>query len=1303
MADGVLTEEALYEAADTVPDSMPPEKLKYAGFSVMQFSDFKILTKCTSLVIIAFRSCGVEKVPNEFFQLPSLQKIDLSANRISTLPGPELWAKLVNLKAIDLSDNNISELEEPMKLTSLVTIRQINLTGNICLSIQDSFAKLCKAFPSLAILNDMIITSQYRAYLDNLAVYNNSSTLPLSKTDDFFFHYVKYMHVSSNERYIRKFNTEFFCLNRVLHRYSAAVHIQSVFRGQKQHREYKRMRDAALRIQIKVKYWYKRRYQAAVKIQRCFLYFSTRQQIKFNRSVRFIQSLWRRRESRKEAMMDVFDSNGVFEFYVMKDGLDNLLKFIEEHNFQKPSTIEPSEYEVIRYKPHSQCPLPGSPLVYFWVNNTLIVKKRSKHEISANYTIWCSCDHTNFQNFQRATPQGINWSLKCPFMAIQPIRINIHPKQYNSVTYPSLIHVVYDDKSKFSPLIRKLFGVMPNNIVLFPKKTLTRVSSQITIQSAFRMFIERSRHFKDMKCTAIEARASNAIRYWLKTIKLNKYVQYLAKMHKYYESLPETTAYYIPNTLFQKMPMIPIKYQVDFGFTAEKSVALEKSVKGFLPLVIPSEKIVFGLNDPMALVKFGTTDVKASLTNFTDKINPKWIKRAHLHRISFTTATEAKRRVLLFAWITGHTNMILSERGVLEYCAATSIQSSWLGLGTRRTLKYLGVQADIYIKMQRNRNQKPKKLYYANEHPEDQNRKIKRAPLEAEEAIARLRGDYRPTQKALEEFKAKKLAEKPKPQPQTKQNETQKVDTSLDDALPKATIIVPSQNSMPSSPFYSPRNSGRSTQSALVKSIIRPTEEDIKRKAESRIVPLGTVQFVGVNQGLVNPYVRDPLFETASPKSRTQTPLMPLSPAESPLSSNPSKPNSPLSDRLNQSSENLTQKVTENLTQKTETKESKETEDFLNSKEFVGRRSQSQEQIHVNMLNQSSTESTFLGSTTSGDVSSRYERQSSISTNLKHNTPMNSVELLNIPPPVINTQRTASRTSIYDCQPKTSSAASNVQSAQVTDNTVIEHQRDIFRRIVRLRQICDQVEQEISLDNSVQMKKQNAEDARERLMLSRIHNDEVARNKAAETMARNRIERQELEETIAEQKEQIAKDRAKKIKQLKEEREKKMKAIKEAREFGNAFISASRVAARITEVAKKQKQSQSALALAKGNVSELHANAVQTRELAKSKLQDLEDSRRRMAAIDRVLLEQKEERRRQWVEERLNKVAEIRRKDKEKSLIPVQQKEYVYIEPAKNEIIDPIEEAFDVICNDVGSNIGFEEGHILAEMIQSIL
>ena len=200
MSEVVLTEDLLYEGADTPPGSVELNEIKYAGFSVQHFKDLSILLQCTKLQIIMFRSCGFDNVPNELFTIPTLQKIDLSANRISVLPEKEKWASLVNLVAIDLCDNNITELEEPLKMCELPRLRQLMLTGNICLSVQDSFTRICKAFPNLCILNDLIITSQHRAYLDNHAIYDNSSTLPLSKTDDFFFLYVKYMHVSSQER-----------------------------------------------------------------------------------------------------------------------------------------------------------------------------------------------------------------------------------------------------------------------------------------------------------------------------------------------------------------------------------------------------------------------------------------------------------------------------------------------------------------------------------------------------------------------------------------------------------------------------------------------------------------------------------------------------------------------------------------------------------------------------------------------------------------------------------------------------------------------------------------------------------------------------------------------------------------------------------------------------------------------------------------------------------------------------------------------------------------------------------------------
>ena len=73
-------------------------------------------------------------------------------------------------------------------------------------------------------------------------------------------------------------------------------------------------------------------------------WFLTRQKIKFIRSVRFIQSLWRRRNDRKHAVVDAFDmNNGSYEFLVTEDGLKILHKYIDEQGFAVPARIETSK------------------------------------------------------------------------------------------------------------------------------------------------------------------------------------------------------------------------------------------------------------------------------------------------------------------------------------------------------------------------------------------------------------------------------------------------------------------------------------------------------------------------------------------------------------------------------------------------------------------------------------------------------------------------------------------------------------------------------------------------------------------------------------------------------------------------------------------------------------------------------------------------------------------------------------------------------------------------------------------------
>ena len=56
-----------------------------------------------------------------------------------------------------------------------------------------------------------------------------------------------------------------------------------------------------------------------------------------------------------------------------------------------------------------------------------------------------------------------------------------------------------------------------------------------------------------------------------------------------------------------------------------------------------------------------------------------------------------------------------------------------------------------------------------------------------------------------------------------------------------------------------------------------------------------------------------------------------------------------------------------------------------------------------------------------------------------------------------------------------------------------------------------------------------------------------------------------------------------------------------------------------------------------------------------------------------------------------------------KKLISTKTHEFTYIEPAKNVVVDELEEVFAAVQTEVGANVGFTEGHLIAELLQSIV
>ncbi|XP_015178510.1 PREDICTED: insulin-like growth factor-binding protein complex acid labile subunit isoform X2 [Polistes dominula] len=94
--------------------------LKYETYSTYRF-------ECSN--------CGLEVLdPQTFDEMPALNRLNLSSNRISSLPNG-LFKFLTSLRELDISYNKINKLEENM-FRGAVTLNRINLSGNPLKTLQ---------------------------------------------------------------------------------------------------------------------------------------------------------------------------------------------------------------------------------------------------------------------------------------------------------------------------------------------------------------------------------------------------------------------------------------------------------------------------------------------------------------------------------------------------------------------------------------------------------------------------------------------------------------------------------------------------------------------------------------------------------------------------------------------------------------------------------------------------------------------------------------------------------------------------------------------------------------------------------------------------------------------------------------------------------------------------------------------------------------------------------------------------------------------------------------------------------------
>ncbi|OHT10265.1 IQ calmodulin-binding motif family protein [Tritrichomonas foetus] len=1311
MGELLLTEEILYDAAEIPNKSIPINEIKYIGFSVQPFTNISLILKAPKLEIVILRVCSFKTFPEELFHLPNLKVLDLSGNAIQTLPDIENFNNLKELRSVNLGDNNIVYLAEVFKLSGAENLRQLILSGNICLSEPNSFASITKLFKKLTIFNDLILTSQHRAFLDDYANYSTGAVLPASKIDDFFFLYVRYLHAPSNERYVRRSNAEFFCLNRVIRKYSSAEKIQSVFRGYRIRKEFKKLRNAAMRIEAVVKLWYHKRLNAAIKIRSCFLYYSTRKKIRYIQAVRKVQSAWRTKLSRQFAMVEVFadiNEEGKYSFIVGESQVDMINRFISERSIKPPPLQEVTKYKLVKKIKPVMVKLPGSPIIYYGTDKSSIVRFQRNHQIKPNFTIWCRHDHAALKSRKKVTRFGINWTNQCPFSSIPAIKGNYPKNTVNLKKYDALIKFTYENREDFASFITQII-CSKLNITIYPERTIIFTASTITIQSASRMFIERLRHFREIKSIAIEKRALSCIRYSFKTMAIHRAVSHVVKVYQYYNSLPRQQSFYIPYHYYQSLISMKKLYNVDFGYSSDRSLVLDKSIIGFLPEIIPKGNIMFNLNDLSSLVSLGVISTKATNSMFSIQIPAKYIKRYRIMRITYANPEEARRRLALFAWMTYSFNIIMTENDVLEYCCANAIHSCWYGYSSRKRLAHILTQHGFsgkslkVIRMIHNderNNLKHSKPKYDQTNNQQNNQsgnpnginKPKSLLFDPVESLHELRHDYRPWAGQLDYFKDQKRNERPSNP--TKSRETTESSNNFDlsssalnvgmvtaDDFPQIatskidTRLIHKKSSVRQQSKYfndyeyndsqrasvlnsTPVSCTASNQNVL-EQINNETDDQFNDHNEEH-----NKNTFGENEQEDQFDINEFTFAKPFKVDGVNSCFMDLSHLTNTLNLKPYVP------------DNI-KKVKEQPKAKSSIHVSHSTLTMPNSKldpmniSLADLMSKSNEVIldENNLPNPNLIEDNFLSSL-DDEVSAdprlmapfftgspkrkvrKIKPTDSLFSVVRHAIkPSLSLSTLLGKPKLelaISSREQKDKDNKKANESETTKIENRKQTAQRTENRLQDLVKVVFTKLVRLHHVGMIIRGNAIEDNTIENKRQVALLARQDLEKSRACTEMSKKIQITQAQQRASIEKAMLLETLSDQKNHSLKEKTKRIHQIKEEQKLARERFNRDRKFGQSFANMARKINQKAEIKNLNKSTAQNLFLTKSNVLSMRQSSLETKAANRELNSELEQQKRRLSMLDKIFLDRKRQKMETSKLKKLDEIYENKRKDKER-------------------------------------------------------
>lgn len=1303
----ILTEDLIYEAADLGNKVTSYDLIKYISFSLQQFTDLSELLKLTNLQILSFRLCGLTDIPKEILQIPSLKNLDLSGNALSALPDKEQFANLINLRLLNLSDNNISELSEIEKLQNLTNLQELLLTGNICLSVNNAFNHIISLFPQLLVLNESIITSQYRGSLQNIALFDNQSIIPLSKIDDYFFLYMKYLHASNAERCVRRANVEFFCISKILSRFSAIVKIQKIFRGYLKRKEYKKKMSVANYIQSYLKFWFYKRNKAADVIKVAFLHHQMKKKIKEIVSARLIQSIWRRHRTRQECLSSIFEKGGNYTFYISENNLESVRHLLKKNKIQGPDKEEKTGYRLIRLRKPKEQKLPGSPVVHYTLDESALIRLVHVKENTGN-SVWCRHDHNNQVQEIKVSKEGVNYSSKCQFSTIKckPYTNAITPR--NTPKYPSLVAWTFHDKKQFTMVVSCILIQKKSRIRLFAETSIISSSSCLIAQSSCRTFLERVRTFRSLKKYVLEKRSARCIKMFLHSTSFKRSITHSLKVLHYLRSLPVSNFFYIAKSILERIILlsVPIKYKAKFGYSADRFALIEPDTKQLPMLFVPTGRLVFTSGDIASLFKLGVSTAKAIPSMISDEITTKWLRRNQIIRLTFSNPDEARIRISLYAYMTGDFKSIMSQTDVLPWCAANSIRNAWIGFITRKTIAHMGSQCGKKLNLvclirhniaekkgkKKRRIRKKRKItqteekeeyeyYYEYEEiPDDTNQSRRKAisdnnqyilnsayfkqitdsEISNDDAISLLRGDYKPWRSSGNTYK-KEHKEKEQIEVATKEADSLENDV-LENTLKTS---VKSENKLIKSNKSSVIHAGR-----------------IKKPL------IATVRFP-----------KKPLnFQI---ELETQTVF------QAPLTKLP----------LNRKSLGQISNQRSLFTQTSYIKGNRNSS--ANQKAFLSKtyqlKSVSNDKVEVSSQNEerSSTSITSFKPCAAPSGLSK----------LPQTAPLDNLNDQEIVSTRSERKPLFDQSSLQSTKESLKSKYGDIQSAQKTDTLVRDMKRMAFSKLVRLRQVGVQIQQELITDSTIEENRQKADETRVKLFTFKTEVDNQIEQNLHDSRERNRILKSQLMETRANNEARANKLKTRNAKRIRDSHDRNVAKFQADKKFAQNFISMSRQMASQSEKVQRRNEEKKKFNSIFESSAAIKSSTDEAKKRVRQEIAEMKQSKLESAQWERMLWERQMEEKQNGINEKLNRVDQMKQHDKklkntirelknrskrasaanETSLSDDVFNPYGYYRERKVEVSeDTFENGAEGIKSIIGS-CGELESHLLAEIIGSII